>query len=500
MGIFSNKAGKEERKGTKSFYFGAPEAEGENIDGYRLTDYFEDYLNILGDLEKGKFIFIGRKGVGKSAIAKFIKDKSEESSKSFATILRISDISLEGLIQENDDKELIIFEWLILVNLVKLIVNNECGNYTQEYDKLRKFLERNLGSVAIDKFQIDEQLLKQGGEVNFGILTHAFGGIFKKYFDVKTTKAPFYKLIPPLKEVIKVILDFPVNKENEFWLLFDDLDVNFDLNNEVHNLKIINLLRLAKYYNNEIFKDNGAKILVFIRDDIKSFIESKYNDSAKIFHSYEIPINWYSQFSSNIDENQIPLKQLANRRIEINFKNHDIAFNGDPWYNLFINEIGYKSSFKHILDFTFYRPRDLVTFLSCVSLENYLYPISSQNLNKILNTYIKKNLAEVKSELSLYFNESEKEKIFKSLLPFVRDHNGIKLKAIIEEADKLGFESTGKKVVDILFNYSLLIYKNKFGELFFNYREFHIENLDVEDLSVTLPKCMYHYYRPLMAN
>ncbi|MGV3631438.1 MAG: P-loop ATPase, Sll1717 family [Bacteroidota bacterium] len=499
MGILSNKRGNENSNGTKSFYFGAPEAEGENIDGYKLTDYFEDYLDILGDLEKGKFIFVGRKGVGKSAIAKFIKEKSEESSKSFATILRISDVSLEGLIQENEDKEQLIFEWLALINLVKLIVNNECGQYTQEYDKLKKFLERNLGSVAIDKFQVDERLLKQGGEINFSVLTHVFGGIFKKYFDIKTTKAPFYKLIPPLKEVVKIILDFPVNKENEFWLLFDDLDVNFDLGNESHNQKIINLLRLAKHYNNDIFKENGAKILVFIRDDIRSYIESKYNDSAKIIHSYEIFINWYSQFSSSIDENNIPLKRLANRRIEINFKKHKISIQGDPWYNLFTSEIGHKSSFKYILDFTFYRPRDIVTFLSAVSSENYSYPISPSNLNKILNVYIKKNLAEIKSELSLYFNETEKDKIFKNLLPFVRDHNSIKLKAVIEKADELDFES-GKNVVEILFNYSLLIYKNKFGELFFNYREFHIDNLDVDELSVTLPKCLYHYYRPLPTN
>lgn len=500
MGILSNRKEKEPINGTKKFYFGAPEAEGENIDGYKLTDYFEDYLDILGELEKGKFIFVGRKGVGKSAIAKFIKDMSEESLNSFATILRISDISLEKIIQEEENKELLIFEWLILVNIVKLIVNNECGYYTKEYDKLKKFIERNLGSVAIDKFQIDERLLKQGGEVNFSNLTHVFGGVFKKYFDVKTTKAPFYKLIPPLKEIVKIILDFPVNKENEFWLLFDDLDVNYDINNEVHNQKIIELLRLAKHYNNEIFKGNGAKILVFIRDDIRSHIESKYNDSAKIFQSYEIFINWYSQFSSSIDENIIPLKQLANRRIEINFKNHNIPFEGDPWNNLFTSEVSYgnKSSFKHVLDFTFYRPRDIVTFLSSVASENYSYPISSPNLNKILNDYIRKNLNEVKSELSLFFNEKEKEKIFKTLLPFIKDNNGVKLKHILEEVEKLKFEA-GKDVVEILFNYSLILYRHKSGDLFFNYREFDIENIDIEELSITLPKCIYHYYKPLLS-
>ena len=99
MGLFSNKNTVRKNITTKDFYFGAPEAEGENMKGCSLTDYFEDYLDILGDLQKGKFIFVGRKGVGKSAIAKFIKDKSDKSEDSFATILRVSDLKLEKHIQ-----------------------------------------------------------------------------------------------------------------------------------------------------------------------------------------------------------------------------------------------------------------------------------------------------------------------------------------------------------------------------------------------------------------
>ena len=48
---------------TKNFYFGAAEAEGENVKGLSLLDYFHDYLNILEQLEVGKFIFTGRKGI-----------------------------------------------------------------------------------------------------------------------------------------------------------------------------------------------------------------------------------------------------------------------------------------------------------------------------------------------------------------------------------------------------------------------------------------------------
>ena len=54
----------------------------------------------------------------------------------------------------------------------------------------------------------------------------------------KTSKAPFYKLISPLKDILKIIIEYPVNKDLEFWLLFDDLDVNYDINNEEDNQKL----------------------------------------------------------------------------------------------------------------------------------------------------------------------------------------------------------------------------------------------------------------------
>ena len=84
MGILDNITKNTANYSTKSFYFGMPEAEGENRDKYKLSDYFEDYLEILSELKKGKFIFTGRKGSGKTAIAKYIKDQSDQAKDSHA--------------------------------------------------------------------------------------------------------------------------------------------------------------------------------------------------------------------------------------------------------------------------------------------------------------------------------------------------------------------------------------------------------------------------------
>jgi len=499
MGIFDSTKKNTNTKTTKGFYFGAPEAEAENVKEHNLTDYFEDFLDILDNLKMGKFIFIGRKGVGKSAISKFIKDKSDKSDNSFASILRLSDFETEKKIQINSNEvsnDTLLFEWLILINVVKLVVKNKCGIYTGEFTKLQKFIDNNSGTVHVDKFQIEEGFEKSGGEINFGVLTHSFGGVFKKYFDVKVTKAPYYKLIPPLKEIVKIILDYDINKETEFWLLFDDLDINFNIYSENDKKRVMELIRLAKNYNNEIFAQNKATILIFLRDDVREKLISEYTDSAKIFNSYEIIINWYNQAK---DENKIALKRLVNKRIELNFKNKNIEYDtSDPWNSLFSDNISQKSSFKYILDFSFYRPRDIITILNITSEQGVLYPISQYDLKIILQKYIERNINEIKSELSLLFNEQEKNKLFTSLFRYISDYPIKSYQQIIDYIKTLGFSMQPEIVIDILISYSFLIPSNSTGELFFNYREsIELNKIKKEELNINLPKCIYHYYRQI---
>lgn len=506
MGILDtiNKRNDSELKTTKGFYFGSTEAEGENVEGSSLLDYFEDYLGILNQLQIGKFIFTGRKGVGKSAIAKFIHDKSENADDSYAKLLRVNDIEIEKIIQfsdENETKEQLIFEWLILVNVVKLIISNYCGEHTNEFSKLRKFLEINSGIVNVDSYQLVQGEKNKGGEVNFAMLKPAFGGVFKNYFNSKIDKAPFYKLIPPLKDILKIILNYPVNKDLEFWLLFDDLDINFDVRSDVDTAKIMNLIRISKFYNNEIFKNNKAKILIFLREDIRNSIVSKYADSAKIFSTYEININWYNENN----EDDIPLKKLANRRIKLNFERHNIPCGDDPWSNLFKSgkcELAYysgKSAFKYVLDFTFYRPRDIITFLMMVTKENYHFPIDDENLKKILKRYIDVNIDEIKSELKLFFNDEEIEKLFYDLFSSIANsYSDISVTEFKQKIELLNLSLETELVFDLLSKYYLLSFKNDKGSVFFLYRlKAAVDKLDLERTYVSLPKCLYHYFRKI---
>lgn len=486
---------------TGSLYFGQPEAESENVVGQGLVDYFEDYLGILSEMMVGKFLFVGRKGTGKSAIAKYIKDQSDKSEDSFACILRMSDIVIEKIVQQDDkEHEYALLEWLILLNLTKLIVKSGSAKYTNEFGKLEKFLERNTGSVEVDQKELIERLTTKKGEVSFDVLRHCFGGIINKSFQSKEQSAPYYKMITPLKEILKWLFETEDVKRREYWILVDDLDVGYRLEDDNDNDKLMDLIRIVRVFNTEVLNEK-CKILVFVREDICKHIVNKYNDSAKIIQSNNIPINWYLPPAEIKNEDDVPLKRLADRRIKIAFEKTGkaIASNKSPWDCLIEENYSYNgSSFKFILDHTFYRPRDIVTFLDAVRIGKYPIPLSYYNVKRALTKYIDLTINEIKSELSLYFNENEKNILFNDVFPYIHDYYISLPRLEIRLKEDFGFTKDAKDTVNILLEYALIGLMDDRNRCFFNFREHTIpEGADINRYNVILPKCIYIYYNVL---
>lgn len=499
MGILDKVASCVNSKGylsTGKMYFGNPEAESEK----GLVEYFDDYLGIFNEMQVGKFLFVGRKGTGKSAIAKYIKAESDKSDDSYATIIRMSDITIEKIVQGDDkQREYALIEWLILLNLTRLIVKSGSAKYTKEYEKLEKFLERNTGSVDVDQKELIERLTTKKGEVNFDVLRHCFGGIIGRNFQSKEQSAPYYKMINPLKEILKWLFNTEEVKKREYWILVDDLDVEYKLENEADNDKLMDLIRIVRVYNTEILSES-SKILVFIREDICKHIVNKYNDSAKIIQGNIIPINWYIPPTEMGNEDEIPLKKLADRRIRVAFQNNNLPIpeGTSPWDCLIEEGRAYgSSSFKYILDYTFYRPRDIVTFLDAVHIGNYSTPISNSNIKRALRKYIELTVNEIKSELTLYFPDSEKNLLFSDVFPHVinEDLTRQELEEYLELKD---FRMNATKIVDVLLEYALIGFREGRRKYYFNFREHSIpEGTDVNRYSVIVPKCILHYYKDI---
>lgn len=487
MSFFRRLTGEDnqEKGTTRNFFIGTPEAEGETTHNskIKLGEIFGDYLNVFPELDSEKFIITGRKGAGKSAIAEFIYYSASNDPNAFCEFIKTRDLDCHKIVQIGKEQglpveEKLLFEWIILTKLIKLFTEDQSVQTIKEFKDLNVFLKRNSGLVDIKSFEIAEIIRTKSLEVNIEYFKRVFTSLFKKDIGIKEHKAPFYKILQPLQEVVIKLLKENVTSENEYHLIFDDLDIGFKESDKLSIESVTNVIRVAKDYNIDFFGKNGlnAKVIILLRDDLKRIIVKHNADTAKLFSSYEIPLVWYDHENYKANENFVGLKKLINKRIAINFEKENLVYSEhDPWTSLFKDEYQYNgSSFKFLIDYTFFRPRDLILLFKPLPKNAFRIPLTFNNSKSLINAYVEELVLEIKNELTASFTEQDISKLFISLknLKFRQPLNKIQ---IVDEFKKNGVEYDHELALIHLFDYCILgnfdILDSCSPKIYFKHRE-----------------------------
>lgn len=488
---------------TRGFALGVPEAEGEILNGkLSFLNCFDDYLHTMEQILNGKFIIVGRKGSGKSAIAKYIMETAGKKEENIGCSLIVPhEYNLEKLIQSIPSNlsspEDIIFEWLIETRLVKAILESKRATYSKGIQALSQFYKKNSGIVDVDQLMVLERNEEQQNQVNINPLK-IFSFIIGRSFQAKEVRAPFYRLIPALRDILKEVLAYDDLKDYEFYIMFDDLDVNFKLSDASDKNRLLSLIRVARDYNNKYFKGTNAKVLLFLRDDISERLDGVNSDKTKMLESYSTRLYWYEHNIARYDEKKILLRQLINKRLQANFENFNIPFNhDDPWKSFVAedyNAYGDRGSFRYILDFTFYRPRDIITIFKDVGNHDYTLPLSTNVVKGLLKVYFQVNVREIKDELSNLYTASQIQNIF-SLFSAIAEEPHMAFEDVMRHAGQLGLT---KADIENLIDYSYLVLNDDQNRQYFRYREDPIR-ASLKDYLYTLPKSLYGYFKPSIA-
>lgn len=457
------------KKQNAALFLGAPEAEAESLPTSKVSlfDVYEDHHDLFGELSNEKFIVVGRKGCGKSAFAEYAYTLSKGDANLFCSFIRQDVVNMETLVQigavegnESHSKEYL-FKWLIYTHILKLFFENEASQDAKQFGLLKEFLKKNSGYIDIDKGEILELVKKHKFEVSIEQFKRFFKGKYGQDVEIKESRAAYYKLLPHLERVIVSVLQSPLNVENEnsYVVFFDDLDIGFNAENKDSVDTIINLLRISKYVNNNIFSKNNipAKAIILIRDDVERMLSPLGADIAKLFSSYATSLDWYQEEFLNKDkENDLGLKKLIEKRAKNAFVKSCIPMSkSSAWESLVSEEFAPKSSFKYICDHTYFRPRDLILFFKPLETGRYEIPLNKYSVNGLLGQYASELVKELNNELSSFYSTIQIQNIFDSLKLIDKKYNCQyeQAKEIIEDNCN---EIDSELLLEDLFNRSLI--------------------------------------------
>lgn len=301
------------------------------------------------------------------------------------------------------------------------MAQNQIAQGDAKFKLLSEFLRKNSGYIDINEYQLNELVARQGWQVNIEPLRRFLRSRLDRSLEIRSGRAPFFKLIPHLEKVLVEILTgrFEIENENSYVLFFDDLDVGFSSDSEASCESIISLLRACRKINNDVFGKHkvNAKIIVFLRDDIEAHLTGMYADTAKLFASYGVKVSWFQDSYLGVEnEDDLFMKQFINRRIRYAFDRASLPYKEiDPWGSLVAENAIEKSTFKYILNQTLFRPRDLLLFFQPLENGAFSFPLGRSEIQSLVQQYSEELSKEIKNELSSFYSAEQVEMIFNTI-------------------------------------------------------------------------------------
>ena len=325
-----------------------------------LAQAFEDHDVYIKVRSHEKYVVLGRKGSGKTAIYKKIVGLNQDNV--FSIGHTFSDYPWHhhakqkevGVPEEFCYRQS--WEYLINITLAKILLSLDAtqpwsDQALSEMATLETFVTDTYGSTTPDLGTIfsPTRKLKLRGElaINWSVVNAKIGA-----------EAVPIEYLPLIVQEVNRTLLYSIraclNPDIDYFVCFDELDLGFSLDAADYKHRLIGLLLAARRINNMALE--GGKqlsVVIFLRDDIYEMLH--FEDKNKITDLASAQIEW------DVGSNSPSLKALMERRFHVVL---GIPQTG-AWNQVFDETqrmTGKQSKYDHILDRTFYRPRDIIRF------------------------------------------------------------------------------------------------------------------------------------------
>ncbi|MDV6237148.1 hypothetical protein CH379_016065 [Leptospira ellisii] len=388
--------------------FGSTDADHDEY----LLESFEDHEAYISILERKKYLIVGRKGAGKTAI--FKKIITTKSSDYFSYGHTFSDYpwhyhDKQARVGIPDfDKFTHSWKYLIYLTISKIILNHDQSlPYNEEcfleMGKIERFVVDSYGTRDPDITQIftpSKRLkIKPTFEIDWKLLKAS----------VEAENVPIEDLPVIIQDINKSLSDsiFKVlNPANRYIICFDQLDLGFNPKDSEYSNRLIGLLLAAKDINNtaKSFKKN-LFITILLRDDIYNSLQ--FEDKNKITENYLSAIEWDTARTNNT------LKSLMEKRFNLILGENKENITWDNVFDSNQEMPGHQNKYQYLRDRTFLRPRDLIKFCNSALSAHKARLVDPKRSDKEL--FINEDILEARSSYGDYFLREIDDEVHKHL-------------------------------------------------------------------------------------
>lgn len=373
-----------------------------------LDTCFERHEAYLESKEHKRFLVLGRKGSGKTAIfRKFISTRAHDF---FSFGHTFTDYPWHHHDKQAavgvPEEERYVHSWryLILISIAKILLNIDQSQPWSEESfenlrKLEKFIIDSYGTRDPDVTEIFSPAKTLRFKSSFEIplaklkITLETGGVPLKYLPT---------IIQDVNRNLTSAIVVALNPKFDYYVCFDQLDLGFDPGDNNYKNRLIGLILAARDLNIRV-RDAGKKLstLVFLRDDIYQTL--RFEDKNKVTEAFATRIEW------DTERTERTLKDLMQKRFASVL---EVPEEG-AWEKVFDEQEqmpGRQAKYQHMLDRTFLRPRDMIKFCN-ETLDAYKAQSAEERGTLFSNRAI--NTARI--EYSQYFLNELDDEIFKHM-------------------------------------------------------------------------------------
>lgn len=332
---------------------------------FLLDQCFEDHEAYISAKKGERFLIIGRKGSGKTAIYRKLLRTRESNLFSFGHTFR--DYPWHHHDKQRKvgapEHECFAHSWkyLILITLSKILLNQDSK---QPWDEYSQSALSSIETFVIDAYGTRDPDVSQVFQPTTKLKLNASIGLKLGPLDAKVapTVVPMELLPTVVQEVNANLLEKIVrslNPENQYFVLFDELDLGFSKTDENYRLRLIGLIHAARDVNLAAREaQKKLNVVVFLREDIYQSLQ--FEDKNKITEGGTTRIEWDTprtshslreimakRISAVLDEILSTYKRNPNRTDKL--ENIDVAAARAEYSQYFLSELE-DEIFKHLPD------------------------------------------------------------------------------------------------------------------------------------------------------